>query len=450
MTAADSIVPAPRGREPLSVEGVVRGPDGAAYADRPRSLVAMLEAVVERRDEAVAVVESGGGEVTYAELWNRAGRVAGGLRDAGVAVGDRVAIRLPNGLDWVFAFWGIQLAGAVAVPLNIRLSEPEVEYQLADSGASYCFEPGAGLPEAEPTPAADAAPDDLAAIFYTSGTTGRPKGVMITHANFLTNSENAFRTLRVPRSVAPQISTLVFAPLFHVTGCNSQLISILEGGGRVEILPRALDLDLFLRAVTEHRINHLVTVPAIYYALINSEHFAAADVSSVRWVAYGGAPTSEKMVRQIKSADLLHCPAVAVGVGEEEEAAPGEVLDVADLDAAGEQLLAGAVDVADHELQALERAGCHLVGAAGEGDRAGGAGRGELNEAEVLGHLVVVFGDEARLLDVEGLGAVDVGDGDLDQLQAPVDRRGALGGSHAVSLRSRPRRKMALGNSLIR
>jgi acyl-CoA synthetase (AMP-forming)/AMP-acid ligase II len=111
--------------------------------------------------------------------------------------------------------------------------------------------------------------------------------------------------------VAPEISTLISAPLFHVTGCNSQMISILEGGGRVEVLPRALDLELFLQAVTEHRINHLVTVPAIYYALINSEHFAAADVSSVRWVAYGGAPTSEKMVRRIKAA----FPGALVGNG---------------------------------------------------------------------------------------------------------------------------------------
>ena len=87
---------------------------------------------------------------------------------------------------------------------------------------------------------------------------------------------------------------------------------------------------------------------------------------------------------------------------------------------------------------------------AGQRDRAVGPGRGELDEAQLLAHLVVVFGDEARLLDVEGLGAVDVGDGDLDQLQAPVDLRGALGGGHAVSLRSWPRRNMALGNSLIR
>ena len=132
---------------------------------------------------------------------------------------------------------------------------------------------------------------------------------------------------------------------------------------------------------------------------------------------------------QVSSADLLDGPAVAIGVGEEDEAAPGEVLDVADLDAAGEELLAGPVDVADDQLQALERARRHLVGAAGQRDRAVGTGRGELDEAEVLGYLVVVFGDEARLLDVEGLGAVDVGDGDLDQLQAPVDLRGALGGS---------------------
>jgi long-chain acyl-CoA synthetase len=112
------VEPAPRGRNPFDNTGVERGPDAIMrYAGRPRSLVHMLRASVERDPTAIAVVEIGGGSVTYGELWDRTARVAGGLRARGVDRGDRVAIRLPNGTEWVLAFFGAQLAGAVVVPL---------------------------------------------------------------------------------------------------------------------------------------------------------------------------------------------------------------------------------------------------------------------------------------------------------------------------------------------
>jgi acyl-CoA synthetase (AMP-forming)/AMP-acid ligase II len=311
-SSSDPIAPAPRGRNPFGSEGVVRDPGGLArYVDRPRSLVTMLRAAVERRGAATAVVEVGGGRLSYAQLWERASRVAAGLRRRGIGAGDRVAIRLPNGLDWVLAFWGVQLAGAVAVPINVRLSDSEVDYQLRDSGAAFVFEPEVPFPDADPLEPADPAPDDLAAIFYTSGTTGFPKGAMTTHANFLTNSENAFRLLEVDRSEGPGIATLVSVPLFHVTGCNSQLIPILEVGGTVVILTRALAIESFLAAVAEHRVAHLVSVPAIYHVLVGHEAFGGADVSCVRWVFYGGAPIAESLVERLKRS----FPAARVGNG---------------------------------------------------------------------------------------------------------------------------------------
>ena len=79
-------------------------------------------------------------------------------------------------------------------------------------------------------------------------------------------------------------------PLFHVTGCNSQLIPVLELGGRVEILSGPLDLDGFFTAVGEHGVNQLVSVPAIYHAVLRHPRFADLDVSRVRWISYGGAP----------------------------------------------------------------------------------------------------------------------------------------------------------------
>src|SRR3954451_13190360 len=135
--------PAPRGRNPFNDSGVERGPDGVMrYTDRPASLVAMLRASVERDTGHAAVVEIGGGTLTYGGLWGRAARVAGGLRAEGISRGDRVALRLPNGVEWVLAFFGVQLLGAVVVPVNMRFKESEVAYVIEDSGAAFTFDEG--------------------------------------------------------------------------------------------------------------------------------------------------------------------------------------------------------------------------------------------------------------------------------------------------------------------
>ncbi len=296
-----AVQPAPRGRNPFDDGGVERGPDGVMrYTERPASLVAMLRASVERDPGHPAIVEIGAGTLTYQALWDRAARVAGGLRAEGISRGDRVALRLPNGLDWVVAFFGVQLLGAVVVPVNMRFKESEVAYVIADSGAAFTFEEGNALPDGDPVAVADLEPQDLAAIFYTSGTTGFPKGAMTSHENFLSNSENAIRCLSVDRAEGPALSTLVSVPLFHVTGCNSQLIPLLELGGRVEILVSPLDIDGFFEALTEHGVNQLVSVPAIYHAVTRHPRFEELDVQGVRWVSYGGAPIAESLVRRIQ------------------------------------------------------------------------------------------------------------------------------------------------------
>jgi acyl-CoA synthetase (AMP-forming)/AMP-acid ligase II len=271
----------------------------------------MLRASVERDPDAGAIVAVGGESVTFAELWDRAARVAGGLRAAGLQRGDRAAILLPNGLDWVLAFWGAQLAGVVAVPVNTRFTETEVNYVVSDSGAAHVFKPGAALPEGGPLVVEGLTPTDLAAIFYTSGTTGFPKGAMTSHANFLANIENAIRCLGVERSDGPALATLINVPLFHVTGCNSQLLVLNELGGRVFVLSNALDLEGFLRTVSEERIEMLTSVPAIYHALTRHPLFAQTDLSHVRWVNYGGAPIAADAVHKIIEA----FPGARVGNG---------------------------------------------------------------------------------------------------------------------------------------
>src|SRR4051812_38442800 len=107
--------------QPFAMDGISRSADGVLRYDHlAPSVVAMLRDVVGRVPQAEAIVEVGGERLTYAELWDRAARVAGGLRALGVRRGDRVAIHLPNGTAWVVAFFGSQLAGAIAVPVNTR------------------------------------------------------------------------------------------------------------------------------------------------------------------------------------------------------------------------------------------------------------------------------------------------------------------------------------------
>ncbi|HTX30096.1 MAG TPA: AMP-binding protein [Solirubrobacteraceae bacterium] len=298
-----TVVPAARGRDPFDATGVERGSDGIArYADLPRSLVQMLRASVERDPGARAIAEVGGETLTYEELWDRAARVAGGLRAAGLERGDRAAILLPNGADWVLAFWGAQLAGVVAVPVNTRFKEPEIEYVVSDSGARHVFKPGQALPDGDPVAEPDPEPDDLAAIFYTSGTTGFPKGAMTSHANFLANIENAIRCVGLDRDEGPELATLINVPLFHVTGCNSQLLVLNALGGRAFILTNPLDLDGFLHTVSAEGVQMLTSVPAIYHALMRHPEFASTDLGHVRWVSYGGAPIAAAAVHKIMQA----------------------------------------------------------------------------------------------------------------------------------------------------
>ena len=142
-------------------------------------------------------------------------------------------------------------------------------------------------------------PTDTAALFYTSGTTGHPKGVPTTHEAFLTNTENALRCLGQPRDLGEELRTLISVPLFHVTGCNSQLLAATRLGGASVIMP-ALNLDELIATLPEERISLMVTVPAIYSLLLRHSNFAAVDVSGVRWVGYGGAPIAPSLVRSVK------------------------------------------------------------------------------------------------------------------------------------------------------
>ena len=190
-----SVEPAPRGRNPFDSSGVERGEDGVArYVDRPDSLVDLLRASVSATRSATALV---GGRRALARATASCGSAllaspaACAARASSAAIASRSA--WATAIDWVLAFFGAQLLGAVVVPVNTRFTDDEVAYVVEDSGATFTLLTGEPLPDGEPFAVEDLRPDDLAAIFYTSGTTGFPKGAMTSHENFTTNIENAFR-----------------------------------------------------------------------------------------------------------------------------------------------------------------------------------------------------------------------------------------------------------------
>jgi acyl-CoA synthetase (AMP-forming)/AMP-acid ligase II len=292
----------PRGHNPFPTTGVSRDRHGIPRYDQvPATLVDMLAEQVDARPDSEAVVEVGGDRLTYRQLWDRASRVAGGLRAAGLSAGDRVAVRHPAGIDWVLAFWGTVMAGGVAVAVNTRSTQPEVDFVLSDAGARVDLAPGAALPDGQPYVTERLERTDTAALFYTSGTTGHPKGVPTTHEAFVTNTENGLRCMGLPRDVGAGLRTLISVPLFHVTGCNSQFLAAIRLGGASVIMP-ALNLDDLIATLTAERISLMVTVPAVYALLLRHKDFASTDASGVRWVGYGGAPIAPTLVRSVKEA----------------------------------------------------------------------------------------------------------------------------------------------------
>src|ERR1700745_1911330 len=171
-----AVIEISRDHNPFPTTGVSRDANGIPrYDDLPATLLDMLAEQVERRPTTEALVElaaRGADRLTYRQLWDRASRVAGGLRADGVRPGDRVAVRSPAGITWVLAFWGTVMAGGVAVAVNTRSARPEVEFVLSDSGARVDLAPAAPLPDGRPYVTEVLGRSDTAALFYTSGTTG--------------------------------------------------------------------------------------------------------------------------------------------------------------------------------------------------------------------------------------------------------------------------------------
>ncbi|MFC6093032.1 long-chain-fatty-acid--CoA ligase [Saccharothrix lopnurensis] len=264
-------------------------------------------------------------EWTYRQLHDRVLRLAHALRRLGVRRGHRVAYLGPNHPAFLETFFAAGALGAVFVPLNARLAPPEAVHVLTDSGSTVlvhapeqadlvdavrdevrdlCVVALAGpapggfgyddlLGGGPPEPLDEAVLlDDPCLIMYTSGTTGRPKGAVLTHGNITWNTVNVL----IDMDLASDEVTLVVAPLFHAAGLNMACLPALIKGGTAILVPR-FDPDEALRTIERRRVTHVFGVPTMFRAMAASPRWVDADLSSLRLVHCGGAPVPRALIR---------------------------------------------------------------------------------------------------------------------------------------------------------
>lgn len=270
--------------------------------------------------------------VTYRELEERANQVANALHGRGLGPGDRVGLYVPNSATFVEVYFGVLKSGAVAVPLNVKRQLEGLEFVVEDAAITALvgaesltnevreltrntpvetvFLPensGDGVVDYDEAVAEssreferpDRAYDDIAVMLYTSGTTGKPKGVPLTHENLLTAIESGTASgYHVP--VDPESSILLAIPLFHVAGLNSILGVYMYEGATVVVLASS-DPEDMLRAVEEHSIENIGGVPTLYTQMndVYQQSPEQYDISSLEYVAGAGANLPEATRRAL-------------------------------------------------------------------------------------------------------------------------------------------------------
>jgi long-chain acyl-CoA synthetase len=259
-------------------------------------------------------------ELNYALLDEASARIAGLLKQRGVAEGDRVGLMLPNVPYFPVVYYGILRAGGVVVPMNVLLKEREVRFYLDDPGAKLLFawhgfaeaaEAGAEdagaecllvkpgdferlLASQEPDRSvADRAADDTAVVLYTSGTTGTPKGAELTHANLRRNCSIVTRNLG---GFGEDDVLLGALPLFHSFGQTCAMNAAVGIGAMVTLLPR-FDPDKALEIIERDRVTVFQGVPTMYNAMLHSDSADGADTSTLRLCISGGSAMPAELMR---------------------------------------------------------------------------------------------------------------------------------------------------------
>ncbi|GAA3561561.1 long-chain fatty acid--CoA ligase [Amycolatopsis ultiminotia] len=283
----------------------------------PDTIGTLLVHSAQKHATRTALMEAGT-TLTYERTLDLATACAVRLRERGIAPGDRVGILLANGWDYAVSYFGAQLAGAIVVLVNARLSAPEIAYVLADSGASLTITDDsftdrlpAGAATVDATelvaePGERRSPtslpgllrntDDTAHLLYTSGTTGRPKGAAQTHANLLFNAG----TVREQFQLTPDDRTLIVAPMFHATGINSQLIGFLSAGASCVVASAYKTADT-LHTVAKQRITVFAGVATMLQLMLDRPELDSLDLSALRLFIMGGSPVPESLPKHART-----------------------------------------------------------------------------------------------------------------------------------------------------
>ena len=388
---------------PFEIEHcAIRGVPLRCWKNAPPTLRHVLDASRRYSDRTYLVYETE--QLTFAEHYRQVVALANQLvREFDIRKGDRVAIAMRNFPEWSIAFWASVAIGAIAVPLNAWWTVSELEYALTDCGARLLFVDreradrladrlpqfnlsGAIIARDELASASFTAlaevlkrsgtsqelpnvllePDDDATIFYTSGTTGRPKGALGTHRNIgsfimsigFLGARALLRTGASPESLAQmqivQSVSLLTVPLFHVAGSHGALVSALAGGGKV-VLMRKWDAQQGLELIEREAVTTINAIPTMIWQMVDHADVGRRNLSSLKVVGYGGAPAAPELRRRVAAAfpgalagtgfGITECSAVITGSYGEDYAAkpdgagtPPPVYDVIAVDDRGNEL----------------------------------------------------------------------------------------------------------------
>ena len=294
------------------------------FSERPRNLDAMFAATVARHGARTALVDDPHRH-DFAKLDRVADRVSGHLHQLGVRRGDRIVLLLANEREFVYLLLAALRIGAIVVPVNVREQRPEITFIVNQCGAkAIAFD--ASLADRVPPPAdapaatvrlavggtapdavdfdalmdshspvaprADAHEEETAVILYTSGTTGRPKGAMLTHFNLVHSCLHYRACMRLNETDR----SLLAVPASHVTGLAAILLPMFAVGGCV-VLMREFKARAFLELAARERMTHTLVVPAIYNLCLRDPDFGRFDLSAWRIGGFGGASMPEGTLR---------------------------------------------------------------------------------------------------------------------------------------------------------
>jgi len=288
----------------------------------------LLEAAAARYPDRTAFINFDGRSYTFEQMWSGARRIARFLQEKGLTKGDRVGILAPNCPEYVVAFYGTLLAGGVLTTFNPLYREREVQHQLEDAGAVVLFHSTLHGPlvdgvrdgaktvrhylnldeiwtladsvAGEPARVAIDPEEDLAALPYSSGTTGLPKGVMLTHFNLVSN----VRQINGVGMLDRYSVLLDFLPFYHIYGLTVLMNSGLAAGASQVVVPR-FDPELILQLVANRRATHLLVVPPALLVLASMPDLGRFDTSSLLWIISGAAPLPPEV--GFRAQEAFHC-----------------------------------------------------------------------------------------------------------------------------------------------